>query len=54
MKSHKKVQSDYRQRKRDKGMIPKEVWIFPDDWKEINNIISEKNKKRLDIITSDI
>lgn len=54
MKSHKQVQADYRQRKRDKGMVPKEVWVFSDDWKEINKIISEKNKKRLDKLTSDI
>ncbi|MCK5602950.1 hypothetical protein KAR91_13795 [Candidatus Pacearchaeota archaeon] len=54
MKEHKKVQADYRQRKRDKGMVQKEVWVFPDDWKEINKIISDKNKKRLDNITSDI
>lgn len=54
MKSHKKVQADYRQRKRDKGMVQKEVWIFPEDWNDIEKIISEKNKKRLDRITSDI
>jgi hypothetical protein len=54
MKSHKEAQSDYRQRKRDKGMVPKEIWIFPDDWKDIEKVILEKNKKRLDNITSDI
>lgn len=54
MKSHNEVQSNYRERKRKKGMVPKEVWVFPSDWEEINKIISEKNKKRLDVITSDI
>ena len=41
MKSHKQVQADHRKRKRDNGMVPKEVWVFPEDWKEINHILEE-------------
>jgi hypothetical protein len=52
MKSNKEIQANHRQRKRDKGLVPKEVWIFPEDWEEIKELIEKKVNKRLDIITS--
>ena len=54
MKSNKEIQSDYKKRKRSNGYVQKAIWVFNEDWPEIKKFIEEKNKKRLDNITSNI
>lgn len=34
-----------RQRKRDSGLVPKEIWCKPDDWKKIRKYIEKLNKQ---------
>ena len=51
-KTNKQIQVDHRNRKRGKGLIPKELWVHPDDWPELRELYIKINKKRLDIITS--
>lgn len=52
MKSNKEIQANHRAKKRKQGLTPKEVWVFPEDWQEIKELIEKKVNKRLDIITS--
>jgi hypothetical protein len=52
MKTNKQSQADYKKRKRESGLVQKAIWVYPEDWEEINNFISKKVNKRLDIITS--
>lgn len=54
MKSNKEIQADYKKRMRARGMSHKAFWVFTEDWEEIKKFIEEKNKKRVDKLTSNI
>jgi hypothetical protein len=47
-KSPAKRKSESRKRMREKGMVPKEIWVYPDDWPEIKNFIEYKKSLRYD------
>jgi hypothetical protein len=35
-----------RQRKRESGLVPKEIWCFPEHWKKIQNYIDKLHKNK--------
>lgn len=35
---------DERQRKRDSGLVPKEIWCKPDDWEKVRKYVDKLNK----------
>ena len=41
-----------RQRKRDAGLVPKERWAHPDDWPEIDALITKLGNHRQSTIST--
>jgi hypothetical protein len=45
-KSSAERKKDERQRKRDSGLVPKEIWCYPEHWKKIQKFIDKLGKSK--------
>lgn len=45
MKTQKEYKADERKRKRKRGLVPKEIWIYPEKWELIKKFIEMENKR---------